>query len=109
MLDILVSLVLLALYPITAFLVLHPLNFLKNIFSVLFSFKSWVGFTPHSDHPAGKLPEIKQGILNPTDAFRNAHIPEETMIRLDILYARDYKLANDLNIILKGIRNLGRM
>jgi hypothetical protein len=82
---------------------------LRNIFSVLFSFKSWIGFTPHSKDETGKLPEIKPGVLNPLDAFRQKDVLEETTTRLDLLYARDYKLTNDLNIIIKGFRNLGRI
>jgi GT2 family glycosyltransferase/lipopolysaccharide/colanic/teichoic acid biosynthesis glycosyltransferase len=108
MLDILVALSLLTLYPVAIFLVRNPFGLLKNIFAVLFSFKSWIGFTPHSEYEASRLPEIKQGVLNPLDAFRNKNVPEETTHRLDLSYARDYKLTNDLNIIMKGFRNLGR-
>ncbi|MEI7896079.1 MAG: glycosyltransferase [bacterium] len=108
MLDFLAALTLLCLYPVTLFLVKNPVGLLRNIFSVLFAFKSWIGFTPHSDSEQGRLPEIKQGVLNPLDAFRNKNVPEETTTRLDLLYARDYKLTNDLNIIIKGFRNLGR-
>jgi len=108
MLDFLVSLTLLALYPIAMFLVRNPIGLLRNIFSVLLTFKSWIGFTPHIEVEASRLPEIKHGVLNPLDAFQNKNVPEETTARLDLLYARDYKLTNDLNIIIKGFRNLGR-
>jgi GT2 family glycosyltransferase len=108
MLDILVGLTLLLLYPVAIFVVKNPFGLLKNIFSVLFSFKSWIGFTPHSEYEEGRLPAIRPGVLNPLDAFRNKNIPEETTHRLDMSYARDYKLTNDLNIIIKGFRNLGR-
>ncbi|MEI7726976.1 MAG: glycosyltransferase [Bacteroidota bacterium] len=109
MLDFLVALTLLALYPIALFIVRNPVGLIRNIFSVLFSFKSWIGFTAHAESEAGKLPEIKQGVLNPLDAFQNKNVPEETTFRLDLLYARDYKLTNDLNIIIRGFRNLGRI
>jgi len=108
MLDILVAITLLTFYPVTLFLVRNPAGLLKNIFSVLFAFKSWIGFTSHPDQEPGRLPEIRPGVLNPLDAFRNQHVPEETTARLDLIYARDYKITNDLNIILKGFRNLGR-
>jgi O-antigen biosynthesis protein len=108
MLDFMVALTFLVFSPAIMFFVLHPLGFLRNIFSVLFAVKSWIGFTPQPDYHASKLPEIKQGVLNPLDTFPNKNIPEETAARLDLLYARDYKLTNDLNIIVKGFRNLGR-
>jgi O-antigen biosynthesis protein len=109
MLDFLVALSLLVFYPFALFLVRNPVGLLRNIFSVLFAFKSWIGFTPHSEYEAGKLPEIKHGVLNPMDAFQNKNVPEGTTNRLDLLYARDYKLTNDLNIIIKGFRHLGRI
>ena len=37
-----------------------------------------------------------------------ALLSEEDKNRLNILYARDYHLANDVNILFKGLRNLGR-
>ena len=109
MLDFLVALTLLAFFPLAMFLVKNPAGLFRNIFSVLFAFKSWIGFTNNSEYEAGRLPEIKQGVLNPLDAFRNKNVPDETTNRIDFLYARDYKLTNDLNIIIKGFRNLGRI
>jgi lipopolysaccharide/colanic/teichoic acid biosynthesis glycosyltransferase len=108
MLDFLVSLTLLIFYPIFLFLVKKPIGLFRNIFSVLFAWKSWVGFSPHTELEMHRLPEIKQGVLNPLDAFKHKHMPEEAIARLDLLYARDYKLTNDLNIVIKGYRNLGR-
>ena len=108
LLDIAVGMVLLILYPVFLFLVKKPFGLFKNIFSVLLSVKSWVGYTILSESELKRLPEIKQGILNPLDAFRNQNVPEEATSRLNLLYARDYKLTNDLNIILKGFRQLGR-
>jgi GT2 family glycosyltransferase len=108
MLDFLVATTLLLLYPVIMFVVRNPLGLLKNIFAVLLAMKSWIGFTPHTAYEAGRLPEIKQGVLHPLDAFRNKNLPEETTNRLDLLYARDYKLTNDLNILIRGFRNLGR-
>jgi hypothetical protein len=108
MLDFLVSLTLLIFYPVFLFLVKKPIGLFRNIFSVLFAWKSWVGFSPHTEHEMHRLPEIKQGVLNPLDAFKHKHMPDEAIARLDLLYARDYKLTNDLNIVIKGYRNLGR-
>jgi len=109
MLDFMVAFTLLAFYPFALFFVRNPAGLLRNIFSVLLAFKSWIGFTPHTEYEASRLPEIKPGVLNPLDAFRHKNVHEETTTRLDLLYARDYKLTNDLNIIIKGFRNLGRI
>ncbi len=108
LLDVGVAVFLLVFYPVSLFLVKNPFGLLKNIFSVLLSVKSWVGYTFLSESDLKRLPSIKQGILTPLDAFRNQNVPEEATSRLNLLYARDYKLTNDLNIILKGFRQLGR-
>ncbi|MEI6683906.1 MAG: glycosyltransferase [Bacteroidota bacterium] len=108
LLDLLVGFTLLGFYPFALFLVKNPVGLLRNIFTVLLTGKSWVGFTQHTLPEAHRLPEIKPGVLNPLDAFKNKNLPEETTTRLDLLYARDYKLTNDLNIIIKGFRQLGR-
>jgi len=108
MLDLLVSITFLLFYPVFMFLVRRPIGLFRNIFSVLFAWKSWVGFGPHTERDMHRLPEIKQGVLNPLDAFKHKNLTDEAIAHLDLLYARDYKLTNDLNIILKGYRNLGR-
>jgi lipopolysaccharide/colanic/teichoic acid biosynthesis glycosyltransferase len=108
MLDVTVSLILLLLYPLLIFIVKKPVGVLKNIGAVLFAMKSWVGYTYLSESETQRLPEIKSGVLNPQDAFKQKNLSEETIIRLNLLYARDYKLANDINIIIKGFSQLGR-
>ncbi len=108
MLDLAVGVALLGFYPVAMFLVKKPFGLFHNIFAVLLSLKSWVGYTNLTEPEIQRLPETKKGVLNPLDAFKNQNIPEETNNRLNLLYARDYKLTNDLNIILKGFRELGR-
>jgi hypothetical protein len=108
LLDLAVALVLLIFYPLVLFFVKKPFGLLRNIFLVLFSFKSWVGYTSSSEQEVQRLPEIRDGILTPLDAFINKSVTGEVTSRLNIIYARDYKLTNDLNIIIKGFRELGR-
>ncbi len=108
LLDIIVSFVLLIFYPVDLFLVRNPLQLFVNLLSVLFSRKSLVGYTTYHDPDGQRLPEIRKGILTPIDAFRDKEIPPEVCFRLNIMYARDYKLINDLKIIIKGFRELGK-
>ncbi len=107
-LDILTCLILIPLFPILIFVVLRPGGFIMNIFKVLFGNKSWVGYYADDDVLTDKLPAIRVGVLNPGDVFRNRNIPVETHDNLNLIYARDYKLITDINIIIKGIKNLGR-
>jgi len=108
LLDIAVSLFLLILYPIDLFFVKRPAGLLLNLFFVLISSKSLVGYTTQTKPGEHHLPEIRKGVLTPVDAFNNKNITAESAERLNIIYARDYKLTNDLTIIFKGFRELGR-
>lgn len=108
LLDLAIALALLIFYPVFFFFMRKPIGLLCNIFLVIFSLKSWVGYLPSSEQEVRRLPEIKNGVLTPLDTFINKNVSKEFTSRLNILYARDYKVTNDLNIILKGFRELGR-
>ncbi len=107
-LDIVISTILLIISPLAIVVMKNPFGFVRNIFMIIFATKSWVGYRFTETSENHKLPEIKKGVLNPTDVLKNKNISYDTIDRLNLLYARDYKVLNDLNIILKGFRNLGR-
>ncbi len=94
--------------PFLIFFQKHPLGFLANIFNVLFAQKTWVGYSISEYTDLKKLPSIKKGILTPCDGLSNKTLNEETTAKLNLLYSRDYKTMNDVGIIFKSIRNLGR-
>lgn len=102
--DILCSLLFLVLSPVLIFVQEHKINFIKNIFSVLFGRKSWVGY---GNELQEHLPKIRRSILSPADAIRNITITPETRNRLNLSYSKDYKVENDLMILWKGLKNLG--
>ncbi len=106
LLDVMLSLVLLVISPVAVFFQKHPAGFVKNIFGVLFGCKSWVGYCP-VDSGEIHLPKIRKGVLNPASAMNLKELDEETAAKLNILYARDYNIWKDLNIILYAFRYLG--
>lgn len=108
LLDILTSLVFVFLFPIVFIINKKPFGFIRNLFLVLIGKKSWVGFQGTTSLSKQKLPKIKPGVLYPTDMIKENKISSETIDRLNLLYARNYKILNDINIIFNGIRNLGR-
>jgi hypothetical protein len=108
-LDIVISTFLILSLPVSVFIVSHPFSFIRNIFLVLFARKTWVGYCKTNAHDHNKLPDIRQGILNPAIALNVDNLNEETLERLNLLYARDYKTKTDLNLILKGFNNLGNI
>jgi O-antigen biosynthesis protein len=106
--DFATCLVLIILLPIFIFLVHRPLGLIRNIIMVMFFRRSWVGYIIENEAKLERLPQIRKGILNPMDAFGEDHISEEIRQRLNFIYARDYSTNIDLNILVKGFRNLGR-
>ncbi len=93
-------------YPAAAIIVKNPLGLLKNILQIIIQQKTWVGYFPHPDN--SKLPSLKKSVLNPADMFSKMELDPSTLSNLNTLYAKDFRLENDLRIILKSFRNLGR-
>ena len=104
--DLIVSGLIFLSLPVTIFIVKSPSGLLKNLFSVLFSRKTWVGYNPVVDH--NRLPNIKKSVLNPADVFKDKILDTHTLANLNTLYAKDYRLENDFRIVRKGFKMLGR-
>jgi len=98
---------LIILSPVMIFFQNHPIGYLRNILHVLFGFKSWVGYCHVIDDKI-HLPKIRKGVLNPASAMKMKDVDPETAGKLNILYARDYNIWKDLNIILFALRDLGK-
>ena len=101
--DTSLSIALLILSPLLIFIIKHPFNYLLNCFKVLLGFNTWIGYeqTP-------EFSEKRKGILFPADALKDKTITAEMSERLNKIYAKDYSVRNDMNIVLKGIKNLGK-
>ncbi len=106
--DLVSGVILLAIYPVLLFIVKKPLIFLKNIFLVIFGKRSWIGYYQSQTVGTSKLPRIRKGILNPSDVFKNRTINDDIYEKLNLVYARDYKILSDFNILIRGFLNLGR-
>ena len=108
MLDLALSQFVLIFLPVVVLLSRSLFGLLRNTFLVLIGSRTWVGYSQVNPEEHNKLPGIRKGILNPADALPGKSLDSETRARLDILYAKDYKVQHDLNILLKGIRHFGR-
>jgi O-antigen biosynthesis protein len=107
-LDVILSLLFIPATPLILFFIKNRPGFFRNLFLVLIGKKTWVGFKSSALSHEHKLPELKRGVLNPTDSIRTGQLSDEDIDRLNLLYARDYKITKDLETILRGFRNLGR-
>lgn len=103
-LDVVLALFLLLCLPISIWFVRQKIGLIRNIFTVLFGKKTWVGYSNNNKD----LPRIRKGILSPVDNLKLKNLSETTVKRLNLLYAKDYSVYNDLDIIRNGFRALGR-
>jgi hypothetical protein len=82
-------------------------RFFTNVFLVLIGFKSWVGYAQIHEKPQPDvLPKIKKGILYPGIEFDD--LTMERADKMNLLYARDYTIWKDVEIILKNFNKLDR-
>lgn len=102
--DMLSSLLFIAVSPVLILFQYNKTGFVKNIISVPFNFKSWVGYG-NDEHV--HLPKLKPSVLSPMDAIKKTNINPDLRNRLHLAYSKDYKFKNDLNIVWKCLRMLG--
>lgn len=105
MFDILSSLILLIISPAAIWLFRNKSQFLGNVLNVLKGNKSWVGYI---SEPGlfENLPVLKSGILNPANLFAELKLDTEKKSQLNMIYAKDYSITTDLEVMLKGWQNL---
>lgn len=106
--DFLLSILFLITSPVLILLQKNPLGYLKNIFLVMTGKISWVGYHNQSSNANAGLPKIRNGVLNPLDIIAEKKLDEQTIHRLNSLYAKDYHVNVDLKIVRSGWRDLGR-
>ena len=103
--DLGLALLLLLLSPILIFLIRRPQNFLKNAFLVLLAQMSWVSYADHKENY--RLPKIKKGVLPISVSLAKDSLSESTILQLNQLYAKDYRLESDAQLLWQNWRSLG--
>ncbi len=106
--DVLSSFSFILLMPFIILFFNNKINFIKNIFLVLIAKKTWVAYQ-NTKEDLHNLPQLKTGVLYPSDALDIDINNEQTIERLNFFYAKDYSIYDDLEIIWKGKANLGRV
>lgn len=106
--DMTVSLMLIPASLVLLFVVKNKTGFLRNIFAVLTGINSWVGYLNSigGEHPG--LPRIKPGILTPADAKGISVETGSQAEQVNLLYAKDYRIRNDIKIMISNLPLLGR-
>lgn len=105
--DLLISILLLIIFPVSLFIVKQPIGYLRNIFYVIFKVKTWVGLAPVENTADEYLTGMVPGVLTPVPVNKQKTVSNETIRRLNLLYAKDYKLGTDILIIIRDFKYLG--
>ncbi len=103
LLDVCVALCCVLFLPVLIFSVSDKKNFIKNIWAVLRSQKTWVGYAPPAPN---NLPPLKSGVLSPIHVLKTNILDEKVVQRVNFLYAKDYSAARDFDLIWKAWKNL---
>lgn len=104
--DILLSSIFIIFSPIFIWLYSSKMRYLKNVFSVMLGQKSFVGyhFSNIEEAEVQFLPNLKKGVLTPLSGIENVN--KDMIDQVNILYAKEYSVLNDLAILLKKWRFL---
>jgi len=103
--DIFSALIIISISPIFMLLGASPKALLKNTMSVLLGFKTWVSYYGTID--VNHLPTLKEGIISPLSHLKSEQ-SKNTASKLNMLYAKDYRVKNDVNFLLKNLKRLAR-
>lgn len=104
--DILISLILLLFSPLWLAFIPNSMKAIKNCLIVLWGSCTWVGY--YKTGISGQLPRLKKSILYPGDSSSENQNDKNFQHRLNLMYARNYRPFNDIAIIIKSLRYIGR-
>lgn len=103
--DIILSALLLIISPILFLFQKNKANYFGNIMKVLSGNKSLIGYDL-KDRQLDKLPTIKQSIIPCSIMYKD--LGDQNIIhRANLLYAKDYNIWKDVDILFKGITKIG--
>ena len=107
--DILFSIFFLSIFPLLFFFVKNKKQSLLNLIQILIGKISFVGYSDETNKEKyNVLPKIKRGIFYPKDLIQNKMPEMEIIQRANFIYAKEYHVLSDLNIVFRNLRNLGR-
>jgi GT2 family glycosyltransferase len=104
--DVVISFLLLITCILWSWFIPKSLNAIGNCFRVLWGDYTWVGY--YKSGISAQLPSLKKCILYPGDASSHQISDGEAQQRINFIYARDYKPYNDIVIIWRALKFIGR-
>ncbi len=102
--DLIVALVLLFSIPFNIWFFKSKRQFFKNLAGIISGKLTWVGYIPNE--PSEKhLPGLRACVLDQRVMF-SQEPPDNQKIQLNILYAKDYRIWNDMTLVSKNWKKL---
>ncbi|MCK5821214.1 MAG: hypothetical protein KAH17_04990, partial [Bacteroidales bacterium] len=103
--DLLSSILLILTLPLNIWLFIkHTGSYLQNLIQVFIGRKTWISYFPYKGEEHHPLPKLKPGVLNPRPDLSNPITSVQK--EMNINYARDYHLMEDLRIFLRHFRGI---
>jgi O-antigen biosynthesis protein len=103
-LDMVAAILLFLSLPLLIWFYKNKKQLMSNLVSVLFDKVTWVGYIP-DDYSEKHLPRLKPSVLDQSIIFAHEPPPNQKK-QLNILYAKDYRVWNDIILITKNWKKL---
>ena len=104
--DLAVSTIVALTFPLLFWIYRNPPGALRNALHILVGSHTWVSYA--TADPDTQLPALRSGVFGPQHALRLSIDDPATLARLDLLYAKDYRATQDLDILRRNWRQMGR-
>lgn len=104
--DVLLSFLMLLIFPVMIWMYKNKGRWLGNMLRILFGRLSFVGYAEGEKHMLSKLPNIKRGVLTALLLVPGEKKDQETISRLNLIYAKNHSLLTDLKLIFRNIKLL---
>ena len=103
--DLIFGLLILGISPLLVLFQKNKWQFIQNVFSVIFGWKTWVGFAPVESQKLA-IDKSKPSILFLGMAYSPSDYSEGFFENLNLEYCKKYYFWNDIPIILSNWKNL---
>ena len=108
LLDVSLCVVMIPLLPVLLFIVKGLGSFFSNWVQVLIGHKTWVGYWETSPDSIKGLPPLRRAVIHQAAQHTSSQISAADVRKLNYLYAKHYSISDDLTVMVKNIRSLGK-
>jgi len=104
--DLVTAFLLLITFPLWFLFVKGRFKSVGRTISVLFGFKTWVGYLQEGRQGKPDLPHLRKGVLTPGSHLSAKSLTPERINEINVVYSKDYRPINDLLIITRSFRKI---